>query len=111
MQMQNLLILAAFLVLPGAAMAQEPPSPINSGRPGFSETLGIIPSGRIQQEMGYVFSRVGSSREHGLGQLMLRLGTGGGTELQLGANSFALTRNPEGNTSGIQDSTIGFKIL
>jgi Putative MetA-pathway of phenol degradation len=106
-----LFLLAGCTSLSPEAKAEEKEQSINSGRPGFNETLGIIPTGRIQQEMGYIFNRDGSSREHELGQLMLRLGTGGGTELQLGVNSFALTRGPEGNTSGVQDSTVGFKIL
>jgi hypothetical protein len=106
-----LFLLAACTALCPRVKAEEKEQSINSGRPGFNETLGIIPTGRIQQEMGYVFIRDGSTREHELGQMMLRIGTGGGTELQLGVNSFALTRGSEGNISGVQDSTIGFKIL
>ena len=106
-----LFLLAACTVLSPRVRAEEKEQSINSGRPGFNETLGIIPTGRVQQEMGYVFIRDGSTREHELGQLVLRLGTGNGTELQLGVNSFALTRSPEENTSGVQDSTIGFKVL
>ena len=106
-----LFLLPAVAALSPMVKAEEKEQPINSGRPGFNETLGVIPTGRIQQELGYVFNRDGSTREHELGQLMLRLGTGRGTELQLGVNSFVLTRGSEGNSSGTQDSTIGFKVL
>ena len=110
-RMWLLFLLAACTALSPSVSAEEKEQFINSGRPGFNETLGIIPTGRVQQEMGYVFIRDGSTREHELGQLVLRLGTGNRTELQLGANSFAFTRSSGENTSGVQDSSIGFKVL
>src|SRR4030095_11563622 len=62
-----LFLLAACTARWSRGKAEEKEQSINSGRPGFNETLGIIPTGRIQQEMGYVFIRDGSTREHELG--------------------------------------------
>jgi len=103
-------VLLVFAAIPHSGVAQESqPESINSGRPGFNETLGIIPAWRVQQEMGYVFTRDGSSREHGVGQ-MIRIGTGGGTEAQIGINSYVMTRGTGGHAGGLEDSSIGFKV-
>lgn len=105
-------IWATLMVATGAsgAPAQDgKTNPIITDRPDFAESTETIPPGRVQLESGYTFARSGEDTEQTLGQLLLRVGTGSRTELRVGVNSFAQTRNADGRTSGFEDIALGFK--
>ncbi|HEX8550321.1 MAG TPA: transporter [Abditibacteriaceae bacterium] len=79
-------------------------------RPDFTESTQTIPRGRMQLEGGATFTRRGSSRETGIGELLLRVAAGKRSELRLGANSYVVQRAPGSRTSGKDDVSLGLKV-
>jgi hypothetical protein len=87
----------------------DPPGPIETDRPDFTETTTTVPFGRIQLEGGYTFTRMGSARQHDFGELLLRVATGRRTEARIGINSFVVTHG-SGVGAGMEDLTLGLKV-
>lgn len=50
------------------------------------------------------------TKEHTQGELLLRVGAWQSLELRIGITSYAVTRSPSGNSSGINDGLLGVKI-
>jgi hypothetical protein len=84
--------------------------PIATDRPDFTETAESVPLGRIQLEVGYTFARLSDERAHTLGEFLLRIATGRRTEARIGINSYSWVRSSSGRMSGLEDSTLGFKL-
>lgn len=90
-----------------AAAAAEP---IITDRPDFTESTASVAGGRVQLESGYTFDRAGEARSHSVGELLLRVGVGRGTELRFGFNSFSVATTPADEVSGLEDASVGLKV-
>lgn len=94
---------------PTGALAQNG-QPLITDRPDFTESAVTVAPGRFQLETGYTFSRRDESKEHSLGEVLVRIGVLGAAELRLGLNSFAFLEDSEGDERGFQDVFLGAKI-
>lgn len=89
--------------------AQESVEPLITDRPDFTESPQNVPKGRYQLEGGYTYSRTGAVKQHDLGEILLRIGSGERTEVRVGLSSYSWIRGPGTDTSGFQDTSIGMK--
>lgn len=87
----------------------EEEEPLVTDRPDFTESAETLPFHRIQVETGYTNSQGGGSRLHTIGEALIRVGISPKVELRFNLNSFAILNTPGGNTTGIQDFSIGAK--
>jgi len=83
---------------------------ISTDRPGFANGTTIVPTGMLQLESGYQFSRLPQHKEHALGQLLLRTAPLERLEFRLGLNSYIATRDQVKNQSGFEDWSLGLKL-
>ena len=83
---------------------------IAADRPGMGNGAGIVPTGTLQLESGYRFSRVVGEKEHTLGEVLLRMAPARRLELRIGLNSYLSTRSPGGDDSGFGDGSLGLKV-
>lgn len=120
----RLAILLLFMALvrpldPAPVVAQEPGS-IVTDRPDQTESAESVPSGFIQLELGWTFTREENGNEtqenHSLPETLLRVGVGRGLEARVGFSGFVfenqfVTGESQQNThtSGTGDAEIGFK--
>ena len=79
-------------------------------RPGLANGTGIVPTGTLQLESGYRFSRVGQGKQHTLGEVLLRIAPCPKMELRVGVNSYLFTRSPGSDDSGLGDGSVGLKV-
>lgn len=100
-------ILAAALTVAAPALAQY--DPISTDRPDFSESPFIVPLGRTQLEMGYTFSRSGSTADHAIGEFLIRRALNPRTELRFLVNAFHVTEDSGFTTSGFDDVGLAVK--
>ncbi|MBI4544464.1 MAG: transporter, partial [Gemmatimonadetes bacterium] len=84
--------------------------PLVTDRPDFTESVAVVPRGRLQAEAGYTFTRTGAQEEHALGEILLRIPAAERLELRLGLNSFVWTRGPGGDAAGREDASLGMKL-
>lgn len=101
--------------------------PLVTDRPDFTESTEAIPIGRFQLESGYTFTydREGGerTRQHGLPELLLRVGITRDFELRFGWGGYAFSENetqarspagrpisPEVHIQGAEDFELGFKL-
>lgn len=85
--------------------------PLISDRPDFTESAETVPRNQTQIEAGYTFSRSGSTRDHTIGEVLVRHALNRRVELRVGLNSYQIVRDPiGGNVSGKDDPSIGFKV-
>jgi hypothetical protein len=98
------------VLMSGCAGRVSPPGPVMADRPGFTDTPPAMPSGAIQLEAGFTDDRVQGAEYITPGELLVRVGVGGQTELRWFGNSYA-TRKISGGptTSGLEDQKFGFK--
>ena len=99
------------LILMGTAagaMAQAA-GPINTDRPGFTETAHIIGVGTFQLEFGYTIDREDGSTLHNVGEGVLRYGLNERVELRVGLPSYAWYQG-RASGSGAGDPWLGFKV-
>ncbi len=61
---------------------------LSSDRPDFADDVNSVPVGILQLESGYSYSHVPGETQSTLGELMLRTGLGGRSELRLGLGSY-----------------------
>jgi hypothetical protein len=94
----------------GCAQFVSPPGPAIPDRPGYTDTPPVLPQSAVQLEAGYTDDRSGAVDYKTLGEMLLRVGVGGRTEVRLFANSFAtLSGNGAESMNGMEDSKIGIK--
>lgn len=98
------------------AFAQDLPAsdpraePLVTDRPDFTESALTIPQGLYQAEFGTTFTKSGSDKENGFGELLMRIGLNKRTELRVGVPTYLTTRAAQsGRTSGFSDASLGFK--
>ncbi|MBW3624064.1 MAG: transporter [Armatimonadetes bacterium] len=104
----GLVIAAVSLAAALPCRAQEG-EPLITDRPDFTESPQSVPKGRLQLEGGYTFTRTGAVKQHDVGELLLRVGTGARSELRLGFSSYSWLESPGGDASGFQDTSLGVK--
>ena len=92
----------------GTASAQE--EPLITDRPDFTESPVAVQPGRVQLETGYTFEEAGIVETQSLGEVLLRIGISEAIELRLGVNSYQSEESPGGDSSGLEDSSLGLKI-
>lgn len=110
--MYRILFVAAGALLIGGAAAAQEPAPLVTDRPDFTESTETVPAGRVQFEGGYTPLRSGGVDEHAIGEVLLRLGVSGRTELRLGLNSFLVARVPgEPTSTGLEGASLGANML
>ena len=83
---------------------------IATDRPGLANGAGIVPTGTLQFESGYTFSRVGGGKEHSLGEVLLKIAPLERMEFRVGVNSYLFTRSPDSDDSGFGDGSLGLKV-
>lgn len=102
-------ILIFSIALPATAQEHEPEvGPLITDRPDFTESTAAVP--RLQLESGYTYARAGETEEHTIGELLLRVPVARRVEFRLGINSFALSRAPGSDASGLEDASMGVKV-
>ena len=91
----------------GAARAQD----IDTNRPGFSFTPGIVPVGRWQLETGFSFTRFDSeTRAVSLPLAEVRTGVADRVEVFVASLSWSQLQVPGPDVSGAEDIAVGTKI-
>lgn len=112
--MSKSLLLSALAVLASAAQAQTNPAPspaaMGADRPDFTEGTDVVGPGVFQIEGGYTYTRSGKTREHSLGEALLRIGSGSRFEWRLGLPNYLIERDG-GRTSGFDDAFLGTKYV
>src|SRR5438105_4103669 len=100
-------IMLVALVASGCAGHVSPPGPVMPDRPGFTDTPPAMPAGAFQLEAGFTDDRVGGVDYLAIGETLLRIGVGGGSEARVFGNSLA-SRSSKGipTESGMEDSKI-----
>lgn len=97
----------AAIALPSVVTAQV----IDTNRPGFSFTPGIVPPGQWQLETGVSYTRSDSNtRTTSLPTAELRFGVADDVEVFLSSLSWSRTESRGGDTSGLVDAALGAKV-
>lgn len=82
--------------------------PLVTDRPDFTESAVAVPAGAVQAESGYTYGRNAGVWSHSAGELLLRVGTGGGAEVRLGAGSIVVAG--QGAEPRHADASLGGKL-
>jgi hypothetical protein len=106
-------------VAPGAGWCQtagaqnaapQQPAPINPDRPNFTNSPETVAPGRTELEIGYRYTRTGSSKLQEIGDdPTLRMGMTKRFELRLAIPAYAFEDDPSGTSRGFEDGGVGFK--
>lgn len=98
------LISTTLLVAPLAAQ-----EPLVTDRPDFTESAVSVVPGRVQLEAGWTMETADEVDVHTLGEVLFRIGVLPRTEFRVGLNSFVTVDAPGGDSSGLDDVSIGAK--
>ncbi len=102
----------ATLLLPLTAWAQEgDPAPMVTDRPDATESAVTVAPGSFQLESGYTFGRIEGISIHNAGEVLLRVGVVDWMEVRLGVHSYQWVRGRGQSARGIQDSSVGVKLV
>jgi hypothetical protein len=101
-------IVGLFLVFPATLDGSQ--DPLITDRPDFTESPQAVDPGRVQIEAGYTFNREGELRLHSLGEVLVRIGAVNRFEVRLGLNSFGISEESGGESTGFEDVALGAKI-
>jgi len=93
------------------ATPQNVAEPLITDRPDFTESTETVPAGMTQVEGGYTYSRAGQEKQQSYGELLIRQALGRKTELRLEVPSYSRVHSPQGNMSGFEDGSVGFKVM
>ncbi|MDQ6771022.1 MAG: transporter [Gemmatimonadota bacterium] len=89
----------------------ESPAPaIEADRPDFTESPTTVPSGSVQAEGGYTYTRQENSTSQSIGELLVRVPAGPRAELRVGFNSYWIEHAAGLVRRGLQDMAVGTKI-
>jgi len=98
----------ATLLLTGCVGLQPShPGPIVTDRPDFTESTDVVPSGMLQIEGGYTFSRAGGERAHTVGEILIRAPIARRLEFRAEPGSYVSVAGAE---SEFEDGGAGFKV-
>ena len=102
----------ATLLLPLAAWAQEGDAvPMVTDRPDATESALTVAPRSFQLESGYTFGRIEGISIHNAGEVLLRVGVVDWMEVRLGLNSYQWARGHGQREQGMQDSSLGVKLV
>lgn len=103
--------LALLAPLGACATALGGREPLVTDRPDFTESVDVVQPSHAQVEGGATTSREGVTREHALGEVLVRVGVTRRAELRLAPNSSVVQR-VGGRTvaTGMEDASIGTKV-
>ena len=98
--------------LPGLLAAQSAPGPgpMVTDRPDFTESASTVAPGFLQLEAGYTFTRTGETRQHDVGEALLRVGIRERIEIRLGVPSYGSFEIEAGDEEGFGDASVGLKV-
>ena len=85
-------------------------APITTDRPDFTESSATVELGYVQLEGGYTYTKTDNANSQSVGELLMRLPLIKGIEARVGINSILFSDTQSGNQSGLEDSSVGFKI-
>lgn len=91
-----------------AVLAFPDPGDLVSDRPDFTESTPTIAPGWVQVESGYTFTAADGVREHGVPEMLVRVGLSQRLELRLAPPGFAADARRD--ESGWTDGGVGFKL-
>jgi Putative MetA-pathway of phenol degradation len=106
---RNGITVAVFFLFSLCAVQNIFPQEIVTDRPGMGDGTAIVPTGVLQLESGYRFTRVGSDKEHTLGEVLLRVAPAEKLEFRIGVDSYLFTRSPGSDDSGFGDGSLALK--
>ena len=92
-----------------AATAVRAEEPLVSNRPGFSNVWEVVQPGRVEVNAGLQFDRIEEDEAFSFGQVLVRAGITERLEARIGLNSYVDLQSPSGDSSGLQDPTLGLK--
>lgn len=98
---------AALLLASGAGMAQTDSGPMETDRPGFMDSLSVLPAGTAQLESGAGYSVAPGGSSLGLGGHLLRIGIAKRWEVRLVSDGYIFAGN---SGSGWGGGSAGVKI-
>ena len=112
------LLLALLLALLGsgtgpgllAGQSAPGPGPMVTDRPDFTESATTVAPGFLQLEAGYTFTRSGETRQHDVGEALLRVGVRDRIEIRLGIPGYGSVRTGTGDEDGFGDASVGLKV-
>jgi len=94
----------------GCAVLHPTAGPVIADRPGYTDGPTALPARAVQIEAGVTDDRVESVTYRSVGELLLRAGVGGRTELRFFANSYGIRSvGGEPTTHGLEDIKLGAK--
>ncbi|MEO5800550.1 MAG: transporter [Gemmatimonadales bacterium] len=101
----------ALLLLAACAPLHPSTGPVVADRPGYTDAPTSMPAGVLAVEVGVTDDRVSGVTYRSFGELLVRVGVGGGTELRFFGNSYGV-RSGDGaeRTEGLEDIKLGAKI-
>jgi hypothetical protein len=100
----------ALIVLSAGPLCAQGLEPLVTDRPDFTESASAVTPGQLQLEAGYTFTQSGDVNEHSLGEALLRIGIMKRVEGRIGA-SIAWVEQPGNDDSGLEDPSLGIKII
>ena len=103
----GLLTLFSIIASPHAQAQEEA---LVTDRPDFTESTASVRPGRWQIETGYTYEEVARQELHNLGEALLRIGLTELAELRLELPTYVDRRGPLGDSDGLGDAAIGFKL-
>lgn len=83
---------------------------ISTSRPGLIRRPNILAAGRFQFESGYNLAKAPEETQHTVGELLLRIGVNGWSEIILDVGSFVSLSEHGHRESGLADARIGYKV-
>ncbi len=100
------------LIAPASAWAQEGDAvPMVTDRPDATESALTVAPRSFQLESGYTFGRIEGISIHNAGEVLLRVGVADWMEVRLGVNSYQWARGHGQSEQGMQDSSLGVKLV
>ena len=85
--------------------------PLVTDRPDFTESASVPGHGRVQVEGGWTVEESGETREHSLGEILVRIGLGERFEARIEPGSWISADAGDADVSGLDDAGLGFKVL
>ncbi len=84
--------------------------PIVTDRPDFTESSEVVPNRSFQIESGYSYQEKDASKEHAVGEMLLRISITPKIEARVGINSLSFKEEGAEKRSGLEDTSLGVKI-
>ena len=83
---------------------------VSTSRPGLIRRPNILAAGRFQFESGYNLANAPEETQHTVGELLLRIGINGWSEIIVDVGSFVSLSEHGHRESGLADARLGYKV-